>query len=102
MTKNITLSIILSFLFIFTGFSKQAVQNTDSLETTIEIQTNLDQNLDSLLHLWYLKNAIKTDYSTSNEKTDSIIPEFHDSIYIFKSILLLPHFLKNTFRYSTF
>lgn len=42
--------------------------------------TNFHENLDSLIHLWYIKNAID-----KNERVDSVapdIPEFSDSVYI--------------------
>ncbi|MEE4196366.1 MAG: transglycosylase SLT domain-containing protein [Bacteroidales bacterium] len=82
MTRKFILTIILSQALIFTATSKPMNQGKDSLKVTGEIQTNFDQNLDSLLQLWYLQNAIKTDYSSSSESRDSIIPEFSDSVYI--------------------
>jgi len=82
MTKKVIFSILLSCSIIFTAFSKNTIQNKDSLRTALDIQTNFDQNLDSLLKLWYLQKAIKTDYSTNKKQTDSISPEFPDSVYI--------------------
>jgi membrane-bound lytic murein transglycosylase D len=82
MTKKAILSILISSSIIFTAFSKNSTQNKDSLKTTLDIQTNFDQNLDSLLTLWYLQKTIKTDYSAHNKQPDSVIPEFPDSVYI--------------------
>jgi len=82
MTKKAIFSILISSSIIFTAFSKNSTQNKDSLKTTLDIQTNFDQNLDSLLTLWYLQKTIKTDYSAHNKQPDSVIPEFPDSVYI--------------------
>lgn len=83
MLKKITvLSIILSQLFVAKTFSENTGGDKDSIDITLEIHSNFDKNLDSLLNLWYLQKAIKTDYSTNDERQDSIIPEFPDSVYI--------------------
>ncbi|MFP4023933.1 MAG: transglycosylase SLT domain-containing protein [Thiohalospira sp.] len=82
MAKNIVLSIIFFQLLSVTALSNHPEQNKDSLNVSLEIQSNFDQNLDSLLNLWYLQKAIKTDYSINYENLDSIIPEFPDSVYI--------------------
>ncbi|MCK5171086.1 MAG: transglycosylase SLT domain-containing protein [Bacteroidales bacterium] len=46
------------------------------------INSDFETNLDSLINLWYVKNAIKTDYNSSENDSIFVIPEFHDSVYI--------------------
>ncbi|MFO7829528.1 MAG: transglycosylase SLT domain-containing protein [Bacteroidales bacterium] len=82
LNKITLLSIILSQLLITNIFSENTNRDKDSLNVTLEIHSNFDNNLDSLLSLWYLQRAIKTDYSSNYENLDSIIPEFPDSVYI--------------------
>lgn len=77
MFRRIILIIIISQI-TFTSYSKSFENDTTLLD--IKAQTNFETNLDSLINLWYLKNAIKTDYSISNK--DTYIPEFSDSVYI--------------------
>lgn len=62
--------------FVFSENTKE-----DTLRLSTEVVTNFETNLDSLINLWYLKKAIKTDYTF---KSDSSIPvsEFPDSVYI--------------------
>ncbi|MBI9054113.1 MAG: LysM peptidoglycan-binding domain-containing protein [Bacteroidales bacterium] len=52
----------------------------DSTNVSIDKYSNFDTNLDSLINLWYLQNSVKNNYSDS--VTNSIIPEFSDSVYI--------------------
>jgi membrane-bound lytic murein transglycosylase D len=52
----------------------------DSTNVSIDKYSNFDTNLDSLINLWYLQNSVKNNYSDS--VTNSIIPEFNDSVYI--------------------
>ncbi|MBU8892795.1 MAG: transglycosylase SLT domain-containing protein [Bacteroidales bacterium] len=54
----------------------------DSLLYIKNFSAGLNTNLDSLINLWYLQNAIKTDYSSNSGDSVSNIPEFHDSVYI--------------------
>jgi membrane-bound lytic murein transglycosylase D len=54
--------------------------NKDTISDPVHTYSNFDINLDSLVNLWYLQNAIKTDYSDTC--ISSIIPEFSDSVYI--------------------
>ncbi|HAN18400.1 MAG: hypothetical protein A2X13_06715 [Bacteroidetes bacterium GWC2_33_15] len=68
----------------------------DSLKLGVEYFSNFEDNLDSLLNLWYVKNSVKTNYNTSNDNIYSDIPEFPDSVYIERlknipSIINLPY-----------
>jgi membrane-bound lytic murein transglycosylase D len=48
------------------------------------LETNLDKNLDSLLHLWYVGHAQERNENLTNidADTSNLIPEFSDSVYI--------------------
>jgi len=54
--------------------------NKDTISDPVHTYSNFDVNLDSLINLWYLQNAIKTDYSDTS--FSEIIPDFPDSVYI--------------------
>ena len=82
MTKKIILSIILSFSLSFSAFTNHTTQKNDTLKVPANTQTNFSQNLDSLLNLWYIQNAVKTNYTLSDEDVNPAIPEFPDSVYI--------------------
>ncbi len=69
-------------LLIFVSQIITVYANVDKhVDDTLTFNSNLSSNLDSLINLWYVKNAIKTDYSTVKD-TNAVIPEFPDSIYI--------------------
>ncbi len=56
--------------------------NDDSLAYIRNYNTSITTNLDSLINLWYIKNAVKTDYNLLEYDSLAIIPEFSDSVYI--------------------
>ncbi|MFO7939920.1 MAG: transglycosylase SLT domain-containing protein [Bacteroidales bacterium] len=55
-------------------------QNDTTTWKDTTIVTNFQQNLDQLIDQWYVKNALKENY-TYSETSDSIVPEFSDSVY---------------------
>ena len=67
---------------------KDSVILNDSLFINIEndpdlIVSEFDSNLDSLLHLWYIKEFIDSGYSDAYDPLiDTVFPVFSDSIYI--------------------
>ncbi len=82
------LSIII--LSVFTSVSSFAFSQTDSVpvlkDSTLEgisLIAGFHQNLDSLLNLWYVQQALDSNSMVAGVDMDSIgiIPEFHDSIY---------------------
>lgn len=79
MFRKLLISTIILSQITFLAFSNK-VKN-DSLFVAEEIDSNFETNLDSLINLWYLKNMIKADYSSSTDSID-IVPEFQDSVYI--------------------
>ena len=79
MFKNIFLIVIL-FLQIIDCKANSNFTKKDSIRFYDEVNKSFQTNLDSLIDLWYVKNAIKTDYNSNLDST--IIPEFPDSVYI--------------------
>jgi membrane-bound lytic murein transglycosylase D len=76
--KIIVLLIISQFIFFA---AKPINPENDTLHYGVEYYSNFEDNLDSLLNLWYIKNSIKTNYAVQyNEFAD--IPEFSDSVYM--------------------
>ena len=59
-----------------------AQETADSLDTmledTVNIESNLDANLDSISNLWYVNQSVDTIESVSD--IDTVIPEFSDEI----------------------
>ncbi len=51
-------------------------------EDTVISEFNFDENLDSLLNLYYVGQSIANDPDFWNNATESVIPEFSDSVYI--------------------
>jgi len=80
MNRFFTILISLSFLYTSTSASSDE-PGKDSLAYIKNFNASLETNLDSLINLWYLQNAIKTDYSDNFEE-NVVIPEFPDSVYI--------------------
>jgi membrane-bound lytic murein transglycosylase D len=52
------------------------------LDDTIAVDLNFDENLDSLLNLYYVGQSINNDPDFWNNYSDTLIPDFPDSIYI--------------------
>ena len=81
MFRKVFLSLILlSQLSI--NQAKSDNSEKDSLNIPLELYSNFETNLDSLINLWYVKNSVKTNYAIQNEDSEKNIPEFSDSVYI--------------------
>ena len=81
MFRKVIISLILICqLSIIQAFCKNPGQ--DSLLYIKNFSADFNTNLDSMINQWYVKNAIKTDYSLNDIDTIKVIPEFSDSIYI--------------------
>jgi membrane-bound lytic murein transglycosylase D len=50
-------------------------------DTTI-IDRNFDENLDSLLNLYYVGRSVSQNPDLRNQESDSLVPDFSDSVYI--------------------
>jgi hypothetical protein len=90
--------LILSLLVIapFSLSEYSAVsQFQDSIPTLINDTTvtdlNFDENLDSLLNLYYVGQSIANDPDFYNYDSDSLIPNFPDSVYI-ERLKKIPHY----------
>jgi len=85
---------IFSLLFSFNSFADE--REKDSLKFGVEYYSNFEDNLDSLLNIWYVKNAIKVNYNPIYDNSFADIPEFSDSVYIERlknipSVINLPY-----------
>ncbi|MCD4833535.1 MAG: transglycosylase SLT domain-containing protein [Bacteroidales bacterium] len=81
MYKKLFLTLILFSQFILSQ-ANSLINDKDSLSFNHAIDSDFETNLDSLINLWYVKNAIKTDYNSFENDSVFAIPEFHDSVYI--------------------
>lgn len=79
MTRKILIIAILLSLFNLSKANDNIVPGNDSIQS-YSLKARFETNLDSLINLWYVKNAIKTDYTGKDSL--SYIPEFPDSVYI--------------------
>ncbi len=85
--KNYIAGILLIASFFitptFAGTSPppDTIPNSIFSDTTIT-DLNFDENLDSLLNLYYVGQSIASDPQFWSNSIDSLIPEFTDSIYI--------------------
>lgn len=73
-----------TLLNIFTLSSNTVMQDTiRSLpEEEVIIDLNFDENLDSLLNLYYVGQSMANNPDFWNNESDSLIPSFSDSVYI--------------------
>lgn len=80
------LKTLILFSLIFSQLTITVASTTknddDSLAYIRNYNTSITTNLDSLINLWYLKNTIKTNYSSVEYDSLALIPEFPDSVYI--------------------
>ena len=51
-----------------------------SMEGELELQT--EQNLDSLLNLWYVNRSLETAVDDYQPEADTLVPDFSDSVYL--------------------
>ena len=50
------------------------------MEGELELQT--EQNLDSLLNLWYVNRSLETAVDDYQPGADTLVPDFSDSVYL--------------------
>ena len=80
------------YMLLLTGFYMLCVhvpaysQTEDSLDleadTLIIFESAFDANLDSMLNLYYVNHSLLSDTIPDEEKADTVIPDFPDSVYI--------------------
>ncbi len=83
--KNIITGLLLAALPLAnTLATPQVPQDSISslLEDTVITDLNFDENLDSLLNLYYVEQSLASDPDFWNDETDSTVPDFPDSVYI--------------------
>lgn len=51
-----------------------------TVEDELELKT--EENLDSLLNLWYVNQSLETAVDDYNPEADTLIPDFSDSVYL--------------------
>jgi membrane-bound lytic murein transglycosylase D len=66
----------------FSVYSQQKDTIPSFMIDTVVTDLNFDENLDSLLNLYYVGQSIASDPEFWNYDSDSLIPNFPDSIYI--------------------
>jgi membrane-bound lytic murein transglycosylase D len=77
----LSLAISLTLLYSTPLFA-QKVSNPALADDTTIIDLNFDENLDSLLNLYYVGHSISQNPEFWNSQADSLIPDFSDSVYI--------------------
>jgi membrane-bound lytic murein transglycosylase D len=75
------LAIPLTTIYSFSQTTPQDSIRVFAEDTTI-IDNNFDENLDSLLNLYYVGHSISQNPEFRNNEADSLIPNFSDSVYI--------------------
>ncbi len=76
------LSLTLLCLVNLSAYSQQPDTVMPDIGDTTITDLNFDENLDSLLHLYYVDQAIANDPDFWEAGSDSLIPSFPDSVYI--------------------
>ena len=69
-------------LFEYPAASQQQETLNSIINDTTQTDLNFDENLDSLLNLYYVGQALANDPEFWNNNTDSLVPTFTDSVYI--------------------
>ena len=77
----LSLAISLTLLYSTPIFAQKESTPAFADDTTI-IDQNFDENLDSLLNLYYVGHSIGQNPDFWNSEADSLIPDFSDSVYI--------------------
>lgn len=77
----LTLAISLTLLYSSSLFAQKESTPSFADDTTI-IDQNFDENLDSLLNLYYVGHSIGQNPEFWNSAADSLVPNFSDSVYI--------------------
>lgn len=55
-------------------------RDTFTMEGELELRT--DQNLDSLLNLWYVNQSLETAVDDYDPEADTLMPDFPDEVYV--------------------
>ncbi|MBN1158507.1 MAG: transglycosylase SLT domain-containing protein [Bacteroidales bacterium] len=99
MVKLTCFTVLCLYLFVFPVSASFMLQDTLRInkEDTTIIELNFDTNLDSLLNLYYVEQAVSTDPDFWNHDADSIIPDFSDSVYI-QRIAMIPSVVNLTYN----
>ncbi|MFO7369116.1 MAG: LysM peptidoglycan-binding domain-containing protein [Bacteroidales bacterium] len=83
--KNLLLGILLAIAFD-TALVANSTAPRDTIpaimDDTVITDLNFDENLDSLLNLYYVGQSVASDPEFWNNEADSLIPDFSDSVYI--------------------
>lgn len=83
--KNPIIQPVIIALIAFLPFSVFS-SPLDTVPRTIDdaeiLELNFDENLDSLLNLYYVGQSLANDPDFWNNSVDSLVPEFSDSVYI--------------------
>lgn len=74
---------VLLMVVVTSAYSQQADSSIYFGENE-NIETNLDDNLDSLLNLYYVQQSLENDAEefVGDFENDSVVPSFDDSVYI--------------------
>lgn len=69
---------------LFPSLMAQEVDSSIYFGQDEVIETNLDENLDSLLNLYYVEQSLTNESGDffENFENDSVVPEFDDSVYM--------------------
>ncbi len=89
-------------LFVVAAFQVSALQNQkDSIyanfDDSVMLDLTFDTNLDSLLNLYYINQALADDPDFWTTEPDSTIPSFPDSVYI-NRLLKIPSIVDMTYN----
>ena len=77
----LSLAITLTLLYSTPLFAQKESTPAFAEDTTI-IDQNFDENLDSLLNLYYVGHSISQNPEFWNSEADSLVPNFSDSVYV--------------------
>jgi membrane-bound lytic murein transglycosylase D len=81
-----TLIIALGIIIVNQGLTFAQDQKADSTEVFMDdedsIELTFDSNLDSLLNLYYVNQALDGDTALMSFDEDTLVPDFPDSVYI--------------------
>ncbi len=85
MMKDLLLGILLTAVFDAGVYANSTISRDTIpaiMDDTVITDLNFDENLDSLLNLYYVGQSLGSDPEFWNDGADSLIPDFSDSVYI--------------------
>ncbi len=62
-----------------------------------ELELQMGDNLDSLLNLWYVNQALESAVDTYDPEADTLVPDFSDSVYMAR-LALIPSVVDLTYN----